>query len=177
MKSKNILSATAAAFFLCAGFAHASDGTFNFVGALSSATCTITNSGGADISVFLPAISKNSLPTAGAVAGKTFFTIDIGQCADATSVNVYFDGGADIDSGTGNLKNISSSGTVATNVQTQILTEAGTKIVPGDSSQAQASAVTGTSGKFTYIAQYVAVGAAAIAGGVDSRVYYTLQYQ
>ncbi|MGV0961336.1 MAG: fimbrial protein [Limnohabitans sp.] len=178
MKSKNILSATAAALFLCVGFAHASDGTFNFAGALSSATCTITNQNGANIEVGLPSISVSALPTAGSVAGRRFFTIDIGACESTNSVKVSFDAGDGVDPATGNLFNTNAN--AAANVQAQILTADGTQIKPGDAAQAQAPAVTGTpvsSGKFTYIAQYVAVGGPAGAGVLDARVYYTLQYQ
>ncbi|MBL2545168.1 type 1 fimbrial protein, partial [Klebsiella pneumoniae] len=51
--------------------ANAADGTITFNGKVTDKTCTISTPGGKDFAVTLPTVSKNTLATAGAVAGRT----------------------------------------------------------------------------------------------------------
>ena len=51
---------------------------------MTDKTCTISTPGGKDFAVTLPTVSKNTLATAGAVAGRTPFAINLTKCS-ATS--------------------------------------------------------------------------------------------
>nr|WP_242880400.1 fimbrial protein [Stenotrophomonas maltophilia] len=61
--------------------ANAADGTITFNGKVTDKTCTISTPGGKDFAVNLPTVSKNTLATAGAVAGRTPFAINLTKCS------------------------------------------------------------------------------------------------
>ena len=166
------------ALLASASAAYGADGTINFTGSLTDATCVVkVNNTSADGTVALPAISKASLSSAGVVAGATAFTLNLTGCTTGNTVNAYFEAGSTVDSNTGNLIN---SGT-ANNVQVQLLTNSGTPIAVGSSSQASSSGVSMTaspsvtSGALYYIAQYYATGAST-SGSVNTSVTYSLVY-
>jgi type 1 fimbria pilin len=133
--------------------------------------------------VVLPTVSTSALPN-GATAGRTAFSISLSGCSSGiTQATAYFEPGASIDSATGNLKN--SSGT-AGNVEVQLLNGAGGSATAfsaidlrGSTSVAQNSgqfAVNGGGASMNYYAQYIATGAAAAAGSVNTSVTFTLNY-
>ena len=99
--------------------ANAADGTITFNGKVTDKTCTISTPGGKDFAVTLPTVSKNTLATAGAVAGRTPFAINLTKCS-AGNVATYFEPGSTVDFNTGRLLN-QASANAATNVQLQLL--------------------------------------------------------
>ncbi|PRM45444.1 fimbrial protein [Haemophilus influenzae] len=181
----------------------AADGTITFNGRVVDQTCTVTNgSNSGNFEVKLPAVNKTQLATDGAVAGATRFDIELKGCKQATAagtngVRAYFLPNSEyVDATTHNLKNIAqNTGGVnkAGNVQIQ-LTHADTRqvIAVGENVDVQENApyhswfafeddaAAGTAkakAKLTYYAQYVAVGAAAEPGLVQSKVEYNIIYK
>ena len=160
--------------------AHAADGTINFTGKITDKTCTISTPGGKDFAVNLPTVSKNTLATAGAVAGRTPFAINLSKCS-AGNVATYFEPGSTVDFNSGRLVN-QASANAATNVQLQLLGSnntflpikaAGTGLAQ-DNSQWVTVAGDGTA-NLNYYAEYYAT-AAATPGDVTSSVKYTIIY-
>ena len=180
----------------------AADGTITFNGRVVDQTCTVTNgdnSGNFDVK--LPTVNKTQLATAGAVAGLTRFNIELKGCKQATaagtnSVRAYFLPNSQyVDATTHNLINVAQvtgGDTKADNVQIQ-LTHADTSkvIAVGENVDVQGNApynpwfnfendttAAGTAkANLTYYAQYVAVGGAATAGVVQSKVEYNIIYK
>ncbi|MGX5011148.1 fimbrial protein [Enterobacter asburiae] len=179
MNKKLALSVLAIAMSLpTAMVAAASVGTVTFKGNINSNTCAVAvNNGTADATVNLPTVSNNLLNASGKTAGATNFTMALTGCSTAataaTSVRAYFESGANVNATTGNLKN---NGT-ATNVEVQLLNNAGTALKAGDNSQRSAAGTSLTSGAATlvYSAQYYATGVAT-AGTVDTSVTYSIDY-
>lgn len=160
------------------GVAHASDGTISFSGSVVNATCTVTvNNSAASATVNLPTVSQATLGANGEVAGATRFTVNLSGCTTGRTVNVYFEAGSTVDPITGNLVN----GGTAGNVQVQLLTNAGSPISVGSSTQATSTGIAMTAspavtgGVLNYSAQYYATGAST-AGSVTTSVTYSLTY-
>lgn len=161
-----------------AGVAQASDGTISFSGSVVNASCTVkVNNSAASATVNLPTVSQATLGANGEVAGATRFTVNLSGCTTGRTVNVYFEAGSTVDPITGNLIN----GGTAGNVQVQLLTNSGSAISVGSSSQATSTGVTTTAspsvtgGVLNYSAQYYATGAST-AGSVTTSVTYSLTY-
>lgn len=161
-----------------AGVAQASDGTITFSGSVVNATCTVkVNNSAASATVSLPTVSQATLGANGEVAGATRFTVNLSGCTTGKTVNVYFEAGSTVDPITGNLIN----GGTAGNVQVQLLTNSGSAISVGSSSQASSTGVAMTAspsvtgGVLNYSAQYYATGAST-AGSVTTSVTYSLTY-
>jgi major type 1 subunit fimbrin (pilin) len=172
------LTAVPTVIGLSIGAACASDGTISFSGSVVNATCDVkVNNTTASATVVLPTVSQTVLATNGEVAGATRFTLNLSGCTTGKTVNAYFEAGSSVDSATGNLVN---AGT-ASNVQVQLLTNAGTPISVGSSAQATSTGIAMTaspavtSGVLTYAAQYYATGAST-AGSVTTSVTYSLTY-
>ncbi|MGN6706602.1 MAG: fimbrial protein [Rhodanobacter sp.] len=149
----------------------ANTGTITISGKVLADTCTIAVNGGATVA--LPTVMTASLGTVGATAGTTPFTVALTGCdANTTSAAMSFSG-ANIDSGTGNLKNTVAGGS---NVQVQLLN--GASVINASSgTNAPVINVTSGSGSVGMNARYVAATAAATAGLVASTVSFTLSYQ
>jgi len=166
-----------------APLANAADGTISFTGKVTDKTCTIATTGGGNFAVNLPTVSKSSLATAGAVAGRTPFSISLTQCT-AGNVATYFEPGSTVDSGTGRLNNQTTSGASggASNVQLQLLGD-NAQFLPikaAGAGQPQSNsqwATVGANGaaNLTYYVEYIATGAAT-AGDVTSNIKYTIIY-
>lgn len=178
LKNLSRLAAVPAALLLSSGYAHASDGTITFAGAVVNATCTIkVNNTAASATVTLPTVSQTVLANSGEVAGATRFTLNLSGCTTGKTVSAYFEAGASVDSTTGNLINAGTAG----NVQVQLLTNAGTPVSIGSSSQATSTGIAMTAspvvtgGVLNYVAQYYATGAST-AGSVTTSVTYSLTY-
>lgn len=158
--------------------AYGADGTINFTGSLTDATCLVkVNNTSANGTVGLPAVSKLNLASTGIVAGATAFTLNLSGCTTGKTVNAYFEAGPTVDTVTGNLVNGGSAG----NVQVQLLTGAGVPIAVGSSGQATTAGIgttaspSVTGGTLNYIAQYYATGAST-SGSVTTSVTYSLTY-
>lgn len=163
------------------GLARASDGTITFNGALVDSTCTVkvNNAGTGDGTVTLPTVVTSILATTGDTAGATRFTLDISGCTAVTgktTVNAFFESGANVNPATGNLLN---TGT-ATKVAVQLFPENNltTQIKPGETGQAKAADIllSATSGTLNYVAQYYATADGPTAGTFVSSVTYSLVY-
>ncbi|MCL7715580.1 fimbrial protein [Stenotrophomonas mori] len=160
--------------------ASAADGTITFNGKVTDKTCTISTPGGKDFAVNLPTVSQSALATAGAVAGRTPFAINLSQCS-AGKVATYFEPGQTVDFNTGRLLN-QASADAATNVQLQLL-GSNNQFLPikgagADLAQSNSQWVTvGDDGSadLDYYAEYYAT-AAATPGDVTSSVKYTIIY-
>ncbi|MFL9880063.1 fimbrial protein [Herbaspirillum rhizosphaerae] len=176
---KTIISSllTVAALAPIASFA--SDGTINFTGSVTSQTCTINSGSSSTFTVSLPKVSASSLATAGAKAGQTAFTIALSNCSPASgNARAFFEAGTNVDPVSGRL-NIATGAGNATNVQIGLATTAGADIKIGASSGSQNTnsvAISGGSANLSYLAQYVATGAAT-AGATTSSVTYTIEFQ
>src|SRR5450830_802697 len=151
---KTIISSVLAVAALAPIASFASDGTINFTGAVTSQTCTINSGASSTFTVALPKVATSALATAGAKAGQTAFTIALSNCSPASgNARAFFEAGANVDPVSGRLN-------IATGAQ-------GTTPV--------AIAADGTA-NLSYLAQYVATGAAT-AGATTSSVTYTIEFQ
>lgn len=187
-----------------ASSAFAADGTITFNGRVVDQTCTVATGSNGDFEVKLPTVNKTQLAAAGAVAGLTRFDIALTGCKTAQSggtdgVRAYFLPNTEyVDPTTHNLKNIAQAQgqlSPAEHVQIQ-LTHADTSkvIAVGENVDVQGhtsdnpaynpwfdfqAASTGNTANstLTYYAQYVAVGGAAEAGLVQSKVEYNIIYK
>lgn len=177
----SILSIAAAAALGSA--AHAADGTITFNGKVTDKTCTITTPAGRDFTVTLPTVSQTTLADAGAVAGRTPFSINLEDCREG-SVATYFEPGATVDFNTGRLVN-QATADAAANVQIQLL-GSNNQVIPviagdagNDGAQTNSQWVDvaeGESAALNYYAEYYAT-AAAQAGDVTTSVQYTIIYK
>lgn len=162
------------------GAVHAADGTITINGLVTDKTCDIVTPAGKDFTVTLPTVSKSTLASAGDVAGRTPFQINLSNCSEG-KVATYFEPGSTVDFNTGRLKNQDSSG--AKNVDLQLLGD-NNQVIPikaTSANQAQdnsqwVSVATGASADMNYYAEYYATGAST-AGKVTSSVKYTIIYQ
>lgn len=176
MKHKLLALATAAAA-LSPMVASASDGTITFTGAVKATTCAVTAP--SSFTVTLPAVSVGTLASSGAVAGATRFAIAIGSCSGGeTQANAFFEAGSTVDAVAGRLKNATGAG-MATNVDLQLTTAAGTVIDLSKASGAQYTPQTGNivtnAATLEYAVRYYATGAAT-AGNVASSLTYSVVY-
>ncbi len=160
-----------------ANTAHAVDGTINITGKVISSTCQIN--GGASpaaINVTLPNVSTTSLNTAGAVAGRTPFSIALTGCGSLTKATTYFEPGPTV-LADGNLKN--TAVTAAAGVEVQLLNGdfSAVNLAGATGSQNSATAnISSGAATLNYYAQYYA-NAAAGSGNVTSSVQFTMLYQ
>ena len=118
--NKTLLATALVAVIAATAFAPtaqaANSGTITISGKVLSDTCTVSVNNGSTVA--LPTVMTASLGTVGATAGTTPFTIALSGCdANTTSAAMSFSG-ANIDAGTGNLKNTVAGGS---NVQVQLL--------------------------------------------------------
>ncbi|WDH20977.1 fimbrial protein [Pseudomonas chlororaphis] len=165
-----------------AQFANAADGTINFSGELVNQTCTIAVDGVVTptaATVTLPTISTGLLTTAGQVAGRTGFNIQLSSCVGpAATAAAFFEAGASVDPISGNLRNVSGT---ATNVQLQLVDQAtGSRIQAGNTNQTTNTTrnTIDASGNanMPYAVQYVAQDRTG-AGTVISSVTYSVDYE
>ena len=156
--------------------AFAADGTITINGKVTDNTCVVTTPQGKNLTVTLPTVSKLSLASPGATAGRTPFTLGLTGC-QAGDVGTYFEPGATVDFATGLLNNAGS----ATNVKVQLVGDNNLPIrVLAGPQQANSQFVTVAnadgSADLNYYAEYYATGAAT-SGDVTTSVQYTITYQ
>lgn len=154
--------------------AFAADGTITINGEVTDNTCVVTTPQGKDLTVTLPTVSKLSLASPGATAGRTPFTLGLTGC-QAGNVGTYFEPGATVDFATGLLNNAGS----ATNVKVQLLGDnnEAIKVLAGPQANSQFVTVANADGSadLNYYAEYYATGAAT-SGNVTTSVKYTIIY-
>jgi len=156
--------------------AFASDGLISVTGTIQASTCTsIAGTSGTNVDVTLPVVAASALASSGQTAGTTPFQIALSGCPTTGSAHAFFEpGSTTTDMTTGNLKNTG----LATNVQVQLLNDdlSVIRVNQPDLSQNSlpVSLATG-SATLKYRAQYYATGTA-VAGSVNSSVYYTIVY-
>ncbi|KAA6178720.1 type 1 fimbrial protein [Pseudomonas marginalis] len=160
-----------------ASTASAADGLINFVGEITDQTCTINGGSGQNFTVTLPRVSSSALVNPGSWAGRTAFNVVLTNCNPLTGpVAVYFEPGAETDTTTGRLNIDGGTGT-ATNVQVGLLNSDATDIRVGSAQHnSKSSNLVAGGATLNYYAQYYSLGSAT-AGGVRSRVNYTIVYQ
>jgi major type 1 subunit fimbrin (pilin) len=187
--NKTLLSAALIAGFGVAAFAPQaaqavganSGGTITITGAIAASTCNMLVNGVASPTVVLPTTMTNALAIAGSTSGWTSVSMVLSACttiAPYTTVTPFFSG-ANIDAGTGYLKNTGSALNVEVALSpnqslTNVLTLAGTV-----GNQGVASTSLSAAGGATYqlYAGYVAQAGGAGAGSVSTSVVYALNYQ
>ncbi|MCK3863816.1 type 1 fimbrial protein [Pseudomonas sp. B329] len=181
MKAKNSTLLGALAITLGAAFivpvAGAADGLINFEGSITAQSCTINGGAGRNFTVTLPKVSSASLATAGDRGGRTPFLINLTDCGAPLdgAVKVFFEPSTDVDIATGRLRITSGNGN-ATNVQVGLLTEQQDDIQVGQAASAYPSTnLVAGAATFKYFAEYHSLGLAT-AGGVTTRVNYSIIY-
>lgn len=157
--------------------AQAGDGTIDFTGSIIGTSCIINGGGSAkDFTVALPAVSAETLKTAGSWAGRTPFQIKLSDCSPLTGkVTTYFEPGPTVNNGTGRLT-VDRAGA---NVEIGLLNDKFNHIAAGAAPGMQNSQLVDiTAGEATlnYFAQYESLGNAT-PGAANSRVQYTMIYQ
>ncbi len=174
---------------------HASDGTITFSGAVTGNTCTVVvNNTTASATVTLPTVDSSALGGTGTTAAGTFFSMTVSGCTSPavndfgagapTTVQIYFEAGADVDEATGALINTATGGS---NVEVKLFNASGndvvgTQVMPGTNTNQPGTQPIGTGGTQWFYAGYSATGAAAGAAGtvtpgvVTTAVTYSLIY-
>lgn len=183
---KLLLSAVLAASFVAisANAATTSSGTITIKGQVVSSTCNVAVNGSQSPTITLPTYDTNTL-LSGVSAGWTPVTMSLTGCTAVTGMTQVFPyfTGTSIDTTSGYLKNATGAGN--SNVEVAFST---TQSISGALSLQNASGAqgvtpanlptTGTNApSFTYYAGYVAYGANATAGAVNTNVQYALNYQ
>ena len=173
--NKTLLATALVAVIAATAFAPtaqaANSGAINISGKVLSDTCTVNVNNGTTVA--LPTVMTASMATVGSNAGSTAFTIGLSGCDTNTTSAAMTFSGANIDAGTGNLKNTVAGGS---NVQVQLLN--GASVINASSgTNAPVITLTSGSGSVGMNARYVAATAAATAGMVASTVSFTLSYQ
>ncbi|PMV17973.1 MULTISPECIES: fimbrial protein [unclassified Pseudomonas] len=172
----------------------ASDGTINFTGNISGATCQIavnagsaTSPGTANVSsVTLPNITTSGMNVVGTTKGDTALNIKLSACSPGSgttpaTASVYFQSGTGVATdGTGNLVNTNTATGAATGIALQLFDSAGVKIVPGTNVQGQAAqpAFPSASGTVTlpFVVKYVSTSTVPTAGAYSGSVTYSMSY-
>ncbi|WP_180001881.1 MULTISPECIES: fimbrial protein [unclassified Acinetobacter] len=153
--------------------AFAADGKITINGLVTDNTCVVTTPQGKDLTVTLPTVSKLSLASDGATAGRTPFTLGLTGC-QAGDVGTYFEPGATVDFATGLLNNAGE----ATNVKVQLVGDNNLpiRVLAGPQENSQFVTVNADgSAALNYYAEYYATGAAT-SGDVTTSVQYTITY-
>ncbi|WP_392563915.1 fimbrial protein [Orbus wheelerorum] len=197
---KKILLATTLAALSTTSIAQAATpnvagGQVNFFGLVTNVSCTVSVDGqGSDSSVYLAPISMSEIAKADTLYKPKSFTIDVSNCLPAATegqtktISVNWTGG-NLLTGSNNGYLANSNGTSgAENVQFVLSTDSSStltnKIIPGASSQPQATATTisGASGgdvsRFTYYVGYVSSAPTEVTPGqLTSYATYEITYE
>lgn len=155
-------------------------GTVTINGEVVDATCTVTGTSGADVTVQLPKVSKSLLTTKGQTAGDTTFTIKLTNCTPNNgSVRAYFYNDETNVSLDGRLINLGDGGSKANDVTIQLANLNGTAINITKDVNGQGviqDALSNGSADLSYLARYYAEGPST-AGKVKGVVKYMIAYQ
>lgn len=170
---------------LVAGTTHAIDatdssrtetGTLNFTGKVVGVTCTIGQAEGKQIDVALANALRSNLLETGKTTGQKAFQIDFTGCQAGDNVALEFDStNRNIDSTTGNLKNIATTN-AAKDVQIQVLKEDGKSPIALNTRQTFATKATSDTASLKFFAQYYAASNEVSIGAVQSSIGFNLNY-
>ncbi|MCH4244358.1 fimbrial protein [Acinetobacter gerneri] len=170
---------------LVAGTTHAVDpsdssrtetGTINFTGKVVGVTCTIGQAEGKQIDVPLNDALRSQLLQTGNTTGSKAFQIDFTGCQAGDNVALEFDSASrNIDSTTGNLKNIATANP-AKDVQIQVLKEDGTTRIALNTRQTFPTKATSDTASLKFVAQYYAASNEVSIGAVQSSIGFNLNY-
>lgn len=182
MKKSLMLIPVTAMSLLISAHVSAAPNTVTFLGEVTSQTCTVAINGNTvSPVVLLAAVNSSELTTAGSVAKPTTFDISVSGCtanpAAATTISSRFAGNS-ITAG-GNLGNVATGTTAATNADIQILDTAAAPIdftTPFTASGDLTLAIGATNASATYTAQYVSEAGAATPGAVQASMQYAVSY-
>ncbi|MGJ0625590.1 fimbrial protein [Xenorhabdus bovienii] len=157
-----------------AASALAADGTINFNGRITKATCTVSTS---TVNVNLPEVGATALAGKGTTGGETPFIIALKDCGIVGgSANVQVKFGGVKDSIDGNLLKINSESGGATGVGIGIYEKNGSTLINmGELSKS--TPVTKDVTKLEFKAKYVATGATVTPGTVKASTDFTLDYE
>ncbi|MDE9454513.1 fimbrial protein [Xenorhabdus bovienii] len=151
----------------------AADGTINFTGRITKATCTVSTS---TVNVNLPEVGATALAGKGKTGGDTPFIIGLTGCGIAgDSANVQVKFGGVKDSIDGNLLQINSDSGGAKGVGIGIYEKNGTLINMGALSKGIPVVSPATTLEFK--AKYVSTGATVTPGTVKASTDFTLDYE
>ena len=181
--------------FMLSQAAMAADGTITFIGNISDTSCTVTGGGAAkgtgSITVNMPTVSTKALASTGQTAGDTPFSLILGgaECTNGKTAALWVETTATpaLDSATGALKNQQSGG--AANVAVRLINAANNdpinlginaavalndKVITANNQPA--ATIAEHAATLNYVAQYLAIGAAAGPGKVSTYLTYSMQY-
>lgn len=162
----------------------ASDGTINFIGGISSTTCTITVNGAAagTTTVTLPTISSTGMGTVGAVKGATALNFALTNCSSAVVTTAAWSAAIAFESGEGiaggNVLNTSApAAAAAKGVVLQIKDSNNEAVVIGNAPALSnySPLVNGGMTK-SYTVQYLTTGTPVQAGRFEGAVTYSISY-
>lgn len=158
----------------------AEDGTVNFTGNIIEQGCQVDSNLASPQTVKLGDVAKSSLPTQGAVAANTAFSLKLSSCPDALKgkpVVVKYNGTPDaVNSDYLQLTGAGTAGT-AEGVAIQLLNGDGSALPLASSSKPATIDATDGTATMKFSAQYVATAASgATAGTANSTVNFTLSY-
>ncbi|WP_235589274.1 fimbrial protein [Type-D symbiont of Plautia stali] len=152
----------------------AADGTINFTGTITDATCKVTP-GSANQTVALGTVSSTNFTAAGSQSSPTKFNIVLTQCpASASTARIKFDGPADASNST--LIALTSGTGVATGVGVGIYEADGTTQIPVATASASKTLSTTANTTFSFIAKYVSTSATVTAGTANAVSNFTVTY-
>lgn len=163
------------------GAVHAnSGGTITFNGEVTATTCEVKVNGlGTDATVMLPTVSESQLAKAGQSAGRTKFTLFLGNCSGSLkTATAFFEDGPSVTLA-GSLSNV---GGTANNVDLRLLDggdAANQPIIIGQYGQVNSNSYTNIEngmGSLPYLVEYLSTGTAT-AGSVISNVVYSIHYK
>ena len=154
---------------------NAADGEVQITGTITANTCDITTGTGGVHTVTLPTVMEITLNAAGKTAGRTPFTVQLGNCSpNSGNVALYFEPGTYTDMATGRLSNTGA----ATGVQVGLLNGSMQQIrlnQPFSDQNSQTVPIVTGSATLNYFAEYYATGAAQ-AGSVSTSTFFSIVY-
>lgn len=194
MNHRALQASIAALTLMGLNAAHASDGTIQFTGEVTTSTCKV-DAADANQTVALPKASTSQLSSPGAVTGRVGFSMRVTGCtldaagpgpvAPVQRVSVAFEPGPNVNTVTGRLKPIAGTAAApaASGVEIALLNDQQEHIFIGASPTTSKSQFvpidTATTGEATlnFSAEYVASSATVTSGTMNSAVTYSLVYQ
>lgn len=175
---KTSISAVLATVIIYSGSATAASNEIQFLGEVSTQTCSVEVLGNQQSLVLLPTVPASALPTAGATTGDEGFSLKLSGCAapTVTAENYKIRFVSSNFTTNGNLENINGT---ATGVSLQLTEESGTAInlANGEGLTNDLTIDVGSTEAISnYNVKYYAETASVTAGSVMSSVQYAVSY-
>ena len=169
---KSLIAGVFVASSAFVGAANAFDGTINFTGTITGASCNVTADGGTATPVDLGTVSSKALSTIGETASRAPLQIVLCACPAAlTSAVVKFDGKSDAADNT--LLALTTGG--ATGVAVGLYEEDGNTKIPLGSDSISKPLVADAETEFNFVAKYVATGPV-VEGAANAVAQFTVVY-